>query len=195
MRNESKTVILLLMSVVLPVNAAVADRVAVVVGTDVITQTEVDEEARVTQFLNREPLDLSPDARKAAAERLINQQLIRGEMSISRFPEPSEKETQDMLRNFRQQHYPNESQFRTALQKYGLTEDDLKAHLQWQLAAMRFTDQRFRSVANAPAPAPETSADRIAPGAPPRSVDEAMDQWLSEARSRTRIEFKKEAFQ
>jgi len=177
--------------------AAVVDRVAVVVGNQVLTESEVDDEVRLTEFLNQQPLDLGPEQRRAAAERLVDQQLIRNEIEISHFQAPPANEAEPMLRNFRQEHYASMAQFQEALATYGITEDQLKQHLLWQLAALRFTDVRFQR--NVPGPAPPVqSANRLRPGTEPPSennVDERMDAWLKEARSQTRIEFKKEAFQ
>jgi hypothetical protein len=50
-----------------------------------------------------------------------------------------------MLAEFRQQRFPGDREFRAALDRYGVTEEQLKAHLLWQLTALRFTDYRFRS--------------------------------------------------
>ena len=80
----------------------------------------------------------------------------------------------------------------SSYRKYGIAEEQLKAHLLWQLTAIRFTDQRFRSQL------PETgsqSADRAADNASANSVDQQMDAWLKEARGNTKITFKQEAFQ
>ncbi len=206
-------------------SAAVVDRIAVVVGKTVITESEVLEEVRLTEFMNQEPLDLGPEQRRAAADRLVDQQLIRNELEIGNYPQPTESEADEMLRKFRQEHYASIPQFRAALEKYGLTEDQLKQHLRWQLAAMRFTDLRFS--AGLPPPVAEGTANRAAPGVEPASkkpdrataganrssganrmapgsetastnggnVDQQMDAWLRQARSSTRIQFKKDAFQ
>jgi hypothetical protein len=172
--------------------AAVVDRIAVVVGKAVITQSQVMQEVRLTEFLNRQPLDLSPAARRAAAERLIDQQLIRDEMGAGQFPAPTEDEAWDMMRNFRQENYPDDAQFRDTLRKYGLTEDDVKQHLLWQLAALRFTDLRFPA---GPITAPTQSANRMRAGATESDeVDEKLGQWLKETRTGTRIRFQPEAF-
>ena len=53
-------------------SAAVVDRVAIVVGTKAITETELIEEVRLTQFLNGQPLDLGVAARRAAGDRLVD---------------------------------------------------------------------------------------------------------------------------
>jgi hypothetical protein len=174
----------------------VIDRVAVVVGNHVITESEVLLEARLVAFLNGQPLDLSPAQRRAAAERLVDQQLIRNEMQVGGYAMPVESQSDAALRSFRQANYAGIPAFRAALEKYGLTEDEVGRHLLWQAAALRFTDQRFRPAA--PPPASQT-ADR---SADPRAADgnkdageDEMDVWLKQARSSTRIQFKKGAFQ
>ena len=72
--------------------AAVIDRIAVVVGRNVITETELLREVRLVEFLNNQPLDVSPAARRAAAERMVDQQLIAGEMKLSDFAMPAPAE-------------------------------------------------------------------------------------------------------
>src|SRR5437764_11682391 len=91
--------------VTISLSAAVVDRIAVVVGSTVITETEVLQEARLEAFLNQAPLDLSAQQRKTAAERLVDQQLVRNEMRIGSYPEPTPAEVDSMLRNFRQEHF------------------------------------------------------------------------------------------
>jgi hypothetical protein len=211
-----KTLIATLFLLALVGAAAVVDRVAVVVGKTVITESEVLQELRLAEFLNGQTLDLGPEQRRAAAERLVDQQLIRNEMEIGHYPEPTPTETEAVLRKFRQEHYVSINLFRAALEKYGITEDQLKQHLIWQLEAIHFTDLRFRMGAAAPPVATPNrtrggvgttnggtsqSANRAAPEsvqagtAPEATVDQQMDVWLKEARSQTRIQFKKEAFQ
>jgi len=191
---------LLLTVALVSTHAAVLDRVAMVVGNQVFTESEVQDEVRLTQFLNQQPLDLGPDERRAAAERLVDQQLIRTEMQIGGYAQPFPSEAEAMLRNFRQEHYRSIAQFRAALEKYGISEEQLKQHLLWQLTAVRFTDVRFRTALPAPAlPAPSIqSANRLRAGADASagsSVDQQMEAWLKTARGQTRIDFKKEAFQ
>src|SRR5437016_6955551 len=122
--------------------AGVVDRLAVVVGDRVITESEVLRELRLTQLINSQPLDLGSEQRRAAAERLVDQQLIRNEMEIGRYPQPSEAEAAAMVQQFSKEHYAGSStQLHAALEKYGITEEELKQHLLWQLAALRFTEQ------------------------------------------------------
>jgi hypothetical protein len=176
-------------------SAAVVDRIAVVVGKTVITESEVIEEVRMTDFLNRRPLDLSPAARRAAAERLVDQQLIRTEMTTGSYPMPSDSEAAEMFASFRKENYPDDARFREALQKYGLTEEVVKQHLRWQVATLKFTEMRFPS---GPFAAPLESADRsreAASDGTPEGPDGRLEAWLKETRSNTRVQFKPEAFQ
>ena len=180
------------------VAAGVIDRVAVVVGNQVITEFEVLLEVRLTEFFNGQALDLGSDQRKAAAERLVDQQLIRNEMQIGGYPMPVESEGDAVLRKFRQDNYPGIPAFRAALENHGLTEDEVKRHLLWQAAAMHFTDLRFHMTMAAPATAQaEPAADRSqsADRSADTTVEDQMEVWLKEVRSNTRIQFKKGAFQ
>jgi hypothetical protein len=171
----------------------VIDRVAVVVGNEVITESEVILEARLTAFFNGQPLDLSAAQRKAAAERLVDQLLIRNEMQIGGYPMPAESDGNAALRKYRQDNYSSVPAFRASVAKYELTEDEVKHHLLWQAAALRFTDQRFHLTIPEP---PSQSADRLSQsGSTTDGVEDQMETWLKQARAGTRIQFKKEAFQ
>src|SRR5262249_49424474 len=57
--------------------AEIIDRVAVVVGNRVITESEILREVRLTAFLNGAPLDFSAASKRKTAERLVEQRLIR----------------------------------------------------------------------------------------------------------------------
>ena len=188
--------------------AGVIDRVAVVVGKTVITESEIQDNLRITEFLNSEPLDLSALQRRAAAERLVDQELLRNEMQVTHFAMPTPAEGNRQYQQLLQQRFANTASYRASLERYGITEDQLKEQLQWQLAVVRFTEFRFRSEV---VPASNQSADRISPDdkalagkgsagktAPPpaaQTVDQQMETWLKEARANTRVVLKEEAFQ
>ncbi len=168
---------------------AVVDRIAVVVGSDVITESEVLEETRMTEFLNGQTLKLEPAERRAAAERRVDQQLIRDEMKIGSYPEPREANVEATLTQFRTRRFGgSDAAMRASLQAYGLTEDELKARLRWQLAALRFTNIRFH--AGIPSTPQQTTAQ-----ARDGSVEQQLDAWLKEKRAGTKIKFYAEAFQ
>ena len=157
------------------------DRVAIVIGKHVLTESEVVENLRITELINAEPLDLSPGKRKEEADRLIDQELLRNEMQLFSFAMPSAAEAEDVLRQFIGKRYPAQAAYQAALKTYDVTENELKQQLTWQLALLRFTEQRFR-----PLQAASTDAN---------SVDQQMEAFLKDARANTKIVLKPEAFQ
>jgi len=167
--------------------AAVLDRIAVTVNYDAITEGEVIEEIRVTDFINNQPLDFSLEARRAAAERLVDQYLIRHEIEAGSTPQPDARQADKVLQDFIRAHYRSRAEFEAKLKQYGIAENQLKEHLLFQVAALQFTELRFNNTS-------ANEADRAAPGADTK-VDQQLDSWLKELRAQTRIEFKKEAFE
>jgi hypothetical protein len=171
--------------------ASVVDRVAVVVGKTIFTESEVNEEARLTQLEAGKPLDLSAAQRKEAAERLVDRELLRQEMAASGTLSGT-TDTSALLRAFRQRRFPAIAEYHAALTRYGVTEDALKQRLLWEAEMMRFTDERFRAFTPPP---DDQSADRsgnAAPAAP--SADQQLDAWLKQQRASTRVVFVQEAF-
>jgi len=163
--------------------AIVLDRIAVTVGNDAITESEVLEELRITAFLNGTLLDFGPEARRAAAERLVDQDLIRREMKASHYLAPEAKLAEQMLENFKKSHFRSEAEFQEALRRYGITAGQVKAHLLWELAALRFTDLRFDSHPNL---ASETFRRQMEQHIVRLSQEEALKD-STEAESRARV--------
>jgi len=172
--------------------AGTIDRVAIVIDKQVITESEVETALRLTEFLNEKPLDLSAAARRAEADHMVDQELLRRELDASGFAKPAESQADTLLRSFRQQRFRSTADYRAALARYGITEEELKERLLWQVTALHFTDFRFGSTLAADT---TQSADRAAPGAPVQTVDQRMDTWLKDTRKDTKITFKPEAFQ
>jgi hypothetical protein len=175
-------------------SAATIDRLALIVGKTVFTQSEVDDEARLSELESGKPLDLSAARRKEAAERLVDQQLLREEMQVTAFQPPA-SEADALLRRFRQEHFASVPPYRAALARYGVTEDELKAHLLWEFTVLRFTEQRFRPPGAAATDNQGANRGEIGAPAAEDSVDREMDAWLKQQRAGTRIVFKPEAFQ
>ena len=173
-------------------SAAVVDRVAIVIGKSVVTESEVLDDLRLTEFIDNEPLDLGPAARRTAAEHLVDQDLIRRELEMSGYSKPPASEADTLLRKFRQDRFHSLAAYRAAMRKYGIAEDVLKQRLLWQLTAIRFIDFRFGSQQ---VEADSQSADRTASAAPETSTDKQMEAWLKQARADATVSFKAEAFQ
>jgi len=125
--------------------AIILDRVAIVVGRRAVKASDLDRDLRCSQFMNGEPLNLTADAKRKVADRLITQELIRQEIMNGGRSEASEQDVNAFLQQTKTDRFKgSDSQFRSALARYGLTEEQLRHYLRWQLTVLRFIDQRFR---------------------------------------------------
>lgn len=194
--------------------AEIIDQTAVTVDRQVITTSGVEEQIRISAFLDTVPVDLSAANRRRMAERLIEQALIRREMRISRYPMPSNADADSWIARLRRQRPSFEAQLRT----YGLTQSILHRNLLLQLAALRFIDLRFRPGAavtegevelyyretfipgwrerksHSSPPELDDARDEIETTLVQQRIDQALDTWLREARTQARIEFFDEVF-
>jgi hypothetical protein len=198
--------------------ADIIDRVAVTLDNQVITESELLLEIRLTAFQNSGPLDFKPEAKREAAGRLIEQKLIRKEIEVGRYVQPGPADVEPMLKQLETQRFHVPGDFRRALEKYGVREEDLKAHLLWQLTLLRFIDVRFRpgiqvtdqdiqQYFNQKLPEIEKQGgpekkirlddlhDKIQEALTDERVDQQLNDWLAETRKHMRIEFHPEAFQ
>lgn len=197
-------------------HAELVDRIAVSVGNRVITQSDLEREIRITALLNGEKPDFSAANKREAAERMVDQTLVRNELEASQYLLPSAAETGAALKE-EKSRFPDEAAYRRALASYGVSEEDLKARLLWQLTLVRFIQVRFR-------PGIQIGDDEIRkyfnehlrsifmqahPGQTPsiddyrdsveqtligQSANDQVEQWLKEARKRTRIHYHDEVF-
>jgi hypothetical protein len=189
----------------------VVDRLALVVGQQVLTELQLDEEIRVTAFLNRQPVLRDPAARRAAADRLVQQMLVKREMDLSHYPLPEDAEVNEYLKGIQRQQGLNASGFTQALSEYELTEETLKDHLALQLTTLRFIQYRFQpeidvpetaiinrykaEIVNwkahhgGPPPTLEQSKDSIREALLEERTDNALNAWIEEARKRVNIRY------
>src|SRR2546421_12734122 len=80
---------LLLLALTMACRAEVIERIAVIVGPGVITESEIVREIRLTAFLNGDPLDFSAASKRKTAERMVEQRLIHIENEASLYPPPT----------------------------------------------------------------------------------------------------------
>jgi hypothetical protein len=125
--------------------AEIVDRVSVVVGTRVIKQSDIDRDIRVVGFLNQTAPDFSVRSRKQAASRLIDQLLIRQDIQSNGAAPAALGGMEQLLMQIKKDRFANDTQYREALKRYGLSDEDLRSALLWQLTVLRFIDQRFGS--------------------------------------------------
>jgi hypothetical protein len=168
----------------------IIDRIAIAIGNRTITELQIDEELRVTALLNHRPLVRDQKARRDAADRLIQQFLIRGEMRVSRYPDPQPAE----IAAYKDQVAKNcggMTELDRQITQYGLDRDTFMRHLEAQLAILRFVEIRFSqevSLSDAdvqafmrdqPTRMDKKSARQQLVEA---RTDEALSAWLEEAR-------------
>jgi hypothetical protein len=193
------------------VQAETLDRVAVSVGHEVITESEVILDLRVAAFIDRKPVDLSGAAKRKSAERLVDQLLILREALDTHVTLPSTEATAGLV-----SPYAAEGDYHASLERYGISESDLGAHLLAGLRTSVFTDKRFRPdvqvspeeirsyydklVAEAgPAAAPvqtfEANREQIEKLLTEQRVDDALDEWLVTARKAANVRYRDKAFE
>jgi hypothetical protein len=122
----------------------IIDRIAIIVGNSIVKDSDISRDLRVTSFLNDDPLNLSAEARKAAASRLVDQIFIRREIQLGNYATASPQEANKELDQLVQQRFKSQSSLQGALKKYGITAPDLRSHFLWQVTVLRFIDARFK---------------------------------------------------
>jgi len=198
-----------------PGRADLIDRIAVSVGSSVITTSDLDREIRVTAFLNGEQPNLTPEVKRATAERMVEQVLIRRELQTSRYPVPDAAEVEPAMADIRKR-LPTDAEYKAALEKYGITDADVRRALLWQRTLLMFIEVRFRpgiqvsdqEIQDYFTKVVEPAARTAHPGEPVSledyrdqiesklagaRVDHDVDAWLQEARKRTEIVYHQEA--
>ena len=124
--------------------AVIIDRIAVVVGDAVIKDSDIDRDLRLVSFLNREKLSFDLVARKAAANRLIDQSLIQREIDLGDYQVPLPSDAEKLFLDTEKERASSPAAFARMLEHYGLSTAQMKSYLYWQLTVLRFIDQRFR---------------------------------------------------
>ena len=199
-------------------SGAIIDRIAVTVGNRVITSSDIEREIRVTAFLNGQSPDLSPASKRAAAERMVEQRLVRHELETSRYPVPQSAEIEPTLAAFEHRYYPANADYRRALAQYRIGDQDVRDALLWQRTLLQFVDVRFRPAVQITSEEIQNYFDtvlapRVRAAEPGKAVsiddyrdqiedtlagqreDREMDNWMREARRQTPIVYHDEALQ
>jgi len=199
-------------------HSEIIDRIAVSVGNHVITATDLDREIRVTAFLAGQKLDLSPEVKRTAAARMVEQKLVERELEMSRYAVPAPDSIDPAIEEFKKKNFSSDDEYRRKLAEYGLTEQDLREKVLWQRTLLKFLEVRFQTgvqvsdqeiedyfnkvvapAARAAHPSEQASVDDywddIEEKLAGDRANQEMEKWLAEARKRTDIEYREEVFQ
>ncbi|MBC8167640.1 MAG: hypothetical protein H7Y20_17445 [Bryobacteraceae bacterium] len=204
----------ILFSALPAIKAEVIDRVAASIDNSVITESEVMRQIRVTAMLNSEQPDFSAEKKRETAERLVEQALIRKEIAISRYATNSAQQSDILYKVFRQR-FPTETAWRESLGRYLLKDADVRSAFEWQAVLLDFVEVRFRPEVQLPdqeirdyyeehikgkstpeaTPSFEEARPKIEEILTQQRIDNALDRWLGQTRTQSRIRYRREAFQ
>jgi hypothetical protein len=191
----------------LAAHAAIVDRVAVVVGNHAIKLSDIQRDLRTSSFLNRQPLDESAAAMRRAAERLIDQELVRDELLRGQYSVPTQKDADVFLQQLKRDRFHGlDAEFQGELARHHLTLDQLRQQLLWQLSVLRFIDERFRpgvlvtdeDIAawrqQHAADSRSLTDDQIREQLIGDRINKAFEDWLAAARRDAQIQYRPQAF-
>jgi hypothetical protein len=196
----------------------VLDRVAVSLGTSVITLQDLKDHLRVRAFLESTPVKADSDALRDAADKLIQQLLIRREMESSRYAPPDAALVEQLVQSFKQARFGgDEAAYEAGLQAAGLKDAQIREWFRWTLTVLRFVEFRFRPGVQIPAeeireyyetqfvpqwrrrtsdpPPTYEQAERACEEILMQErIDNLLDRWISQTRTQVNIKYQDEAF-
>jgi peptidyl-prolyl cis-trans isomerase SurA len=185
----------------------VLDRIAVVVNRHPIKTSDIERDVRLTEFLNQASLNLSSGERKSSEERLIDQQLIRAELSSGGFNRATDQDADALLEQLRRERFgDSDLRLKQTLEHYGVTEAQLREQLLLQLTVLNFINQRFRAgvlvsedeIGNYysehrgafPGPLNEAVSLSIRQQLEGQQVNQQFEDWLAQAHKDAAIDYK-----
>ena len=207
-----RTLVALLLAVPLSLHGGeLLDRIVVTVNTHVILQSDWDDEVRFEGFMSgRKPEDVTVEQRKAALDRLIDQDLLREQIHTTDLKPAGVDEIKnqiDDLKNEQVREHPGQS-WEATLLRYQLSEKAVEQHVAAELEQLQLVDMRFRpSIQVSDAEVEKYYREQIIPKLPasdPLSLNDAapkireiliqekinqlLNSWLETLRSQARIQ-------
>ncbi len=127
----------------------IIDRIVATVNRSIILQSDWEDAVRYEALFGGRPLDhVTNDDRKAALDRLIDQELLRQQVHLSDpVPSPDQQEVEKRLSEIRKQYPGAETEpgWLTVVTRYGLTEAGLKQRVAAQIELMGLVEERLRA--------------------------------------------------
>ncbi len=138
---------ILTLAVSLAFGGSIIDRIVATVNGHIILQSDWEDEVRYEAFMDGHDLpQVTPEARKAALDRLIDQELLRQQINASDSFHAGEADVDNRLLEIRKHYDPsgNDAEWQQMLAKHGLTEAEVKDRIALQLSLMHLVDARLR---------------------------------------------------
>ncbi len=188
--------------------AQVLDRIAVTVGKLVITESEVLTSIRVAALIDQKEPDFSGPSKRKAAERLVDQILLRREMPIAGMPADARALVS---------RYSSEAAYKAALEKYNVTDAEVQAQISSALTSVEAANRRFRPELQVTDEEVHAYYDKLVQSWKAQHIEkiptfeqaqeetrnlllndrvsEALDQWLPMARQDANVVYREKAFE
>lgn len=191
----------------------VIDRLVEVVDTHPILQSELEDQIRYESLMEGRPLNkVTRGDRQNSLSRLTDQWLIRRQMDVEKFHGASTEEIARAVQKARAQipGGASDAEWNGLLARYGLSAEDIAAHVATQIDTLRFIDLRFRPTVKIEAAniAEYYQQNVVAPAAtkgalaPPlqkvsgdiekilveKQIDSMLAAWLQSLRLQSRVE-------
>src|SRR5215469_16890977 len=188
----------------------VLDRLVATVNGHALLESDWNDEVRFECFMSGRPLeDVTSDDRKAALDRLIDQELLREQMRSSDFKPVSSAEIEKQLDAVRADYARDHesTSWSSALARYGLTEAVAKDRIAAELNQLRLVDTHLRPLVQVDsaqidtyykeqivpkfpvgqAPSLESTRRKIRELLVQQKIDQQLSSWLDALRSQARI--------
>jgi hypothetical protein len=187
------------------------DRIVVTVNGNALLQSDWDGELRYESFMAaRHFYEVTPSDRESALNRIIDQELLREQMRPADLKPASTAAVEaqfDFLKaQYQRQHA--EQSWSASLDQYGISEAEIRAHVQAELNQLRAIDLRLRPSVQVDTAAVETYyKEKIVPQAAEKQaitlaeaepkireilvqqqMNQLLDSWLESLRSQAKIQ-------
>lgn len=192
--------------------AEVLDRTVATVNNHMILLSDWDDEARYECFMSgRQLASITSEERKAALDRLIDQELLREQMHASESKTVTADQVQKRIDELKKEIVPAQkgATWEQELSEYDLTEKFIEGRVATELGELQFIDARFRpSVQVLPAEIEEYYRGQLVPKLPSsdpvslaqatpqireiliqNKIDQALHSWLETLRAQAQIRF------
>jgi hypothetical protein len=208
----TRRTLILLLSVATWLHAGeLLERIVATVNTDVILQSEWDDEVSFEAFASGRKLDdVTGEQKTAALDRLIDQEILREQMRMTDLNPPTAdaiRKQIDDLKSEQLRKHPGQS-WEATLSQYQLTDKIVEEHVAAELEQFQLIDLRFRpSIQVSAAEVEKYYREQIIPKLPasdPLSLSDAapkikeiliqekinqlLNSWLQTLRSQAQIQ-------
>jgi peptidyl-prolyl cis-trans isomerase SurA len=130
---------------------AIVDRIVATVNGHIILQSDWDDAVHYRALVNDQAIDaVSAEERKAALDHLIDQELLKEQLSAADFQQASDEEISKEIEDIRKRYPGAEAAgpWNQVLDRYDLNEQTLKRSVASQLNLMRLVDEHLRPTVN-----------------------------------------------